>query len=316
MTGPTGSGKTTTLYSLLHRLKSEDINIVTVEDPIEYRLDGINQIQVNEKTGMAFASVLRSVLRQDPDVVLVGEIRDHETADIAFQAALTGHLVFSTLHTNDAVASVERLLDMGVERFKMGPALIGVCSQRLVRRICPDCREEIAGDGACVELFAKAGLPRRRFKGKGCENCAFTGLKGRIALCDLLDLSSPAARDMLSASAGSFNLREEALKRGWLMPMAQDALWHLSQGNVTFEEAAPPTSKPRRLRAKRPRGRARRPRRPRRAGCSSSTTIRTIAPWSGRRSQPRASIWPRPTAGPRPWSRSPGTSPTWSCSTS
>ncbi|OGR76260.1 MAG: hypothetical protein A2X40_11805, partial [Elusimicrobia bacterium GWC2_65_9] len=239
VTGPTGSGKTTTLYSLLHRLKSEDINIVTVEDPIEYRLDGINQIQVNEKAAMTFASVLRSVLRQDPDVVLVGEIRDHETADIAFQAALTGHLVFSTLHTNDAVASVERLLDMGVERFKMGPALIGVCSQRLVRRICPDCREEISVDAACAELFAQAGLPRRRFKGRGCENCAFTGLKGRIALCDLLDLSSPVARDILSASAGDFNLREEALKRDWLKPMAEDALWHLSEGHVTFEEAAP-----------------------------------------------------------------------------
>ena len=140
ITGPTGSGKTTTLYSLLHHIKSEDINIVTVEDPIEYRLDGICQVQVNEKTGLTFASVLRSVLRQDPDVVLVGEVRDRETADIAFQAALTGHMVFSTLHTNDSVATISRLLDMGVERFKMAPALIGVAAQRLVHRICPDCR--------------------------------------------------------------------------------------------------------------------------------------------------------------------------------
>ena len=238
ITGPTGSGKTTTLYSVLHRIKAEDINITTVEDPIEYRLDGINQIQVNEKAGMTFASVLRSVLRQDPDVVLVGEIRDRETADIAFQAALTGHLVFSTLHTNNAVATISRLLDMGVERFKMAPALIGVASQRLVRRVCAACRVEIPADPSLAVTLKDAGLPVRQFKGVGCEGCLFTGLKGRIALTELLDLSEQAARDLLSAGSGERVLREEALKRGWLHTLSQDALWHIAHGDVTFEEAA------------------------------------------------------------------------------
>lgn len=238
ITGPTGSGKTTTLYSMLHRLKSEDINIVTVEDPIEYRLDGISQVQVNEKAGMTFASVLRSVLRQDPDVVLVGEIRDRETADIAFQAALTGHMVFSTLHTNDAVAAVSRLLDMGVERFKMAPALIGVAAQRLVRRVCPDCRAPVPPEPVLARRLRAAGLPERQFKGKGCERCAFTGLKGRIALTELLDLRDPAARASLNAAAGAGGLRAEALARGWLMTLSDDALWHVSHGDVALEEGA------------------------------------------------------------------------------
>ncbi len=204
ITGPTGSGKTTTLYSLLHRLKAEDINIVTVEDPIEYRLDGISQVQVNEKAGMTFAAVLRSVLRQDPDVVLVGEIRDRETADIAFQAALTGHMVFSTLHTNDSVATISRLFDMGVERFKMAPALIGVAAQRLVHRICPGCRAEMPIEAALAARLRAAGLVEKQFMGKGCENCSFTGHKGRIALTELLDLRDPPVR----------RLRAAALQRG------------------------------------------------------------------------------------------------------
>ncbi|MBI2384463.1 MAG: Flp pilus assembly complex ATPase component TadA [Elusimicrobia bacterium] len=238
ITGPTGSGKTTTLYSLLHRLKSEDINIVTVEDPIEYRLAGISQVQVNEKAGMTFASALRSVLRQDPDVVLVGEIRDRETADIAFQAALTGHMVFSTLHTNDAVATVSRLLDMGVERFKMAPALIGVVAQRLVRRVCADCRVELPVEPALAARLRAAGLPERRYKGKGCERCSFTGLRGRVALTELLDLRDPAARLALNAAPGGRGLREEALASGWLTTLSDDALWHVSRGDVALEEGA------------------------------------------------------------------------------
>jgi type IV pilus assembly protein PilB len=230
VTGPTGSGKTSTLYSLLHKLKSEDINIVTVEDPIEYQLAGINQIQVNDKAGMSFASVLRSVLRQDPDVVLVGEIRDRETADIAFQAALTGHRVFSTLHTNDALATVNRLLDMGVERYKMAPALIGVVSQRLVRRICPACKFEVDPSAAA------AGLRVRQFKGKGCELCAFTGLDGRIAVTELLDLSELRAREQLNAAGDIAVFREAALKNGWLKTMEEDALWHLGNGDAPSEE--------------------------------------------------------------------------------
>jgi type IV pilus assembly protein PilB len=238
ITGPTGSGKTTTLYSLLHRLKSEDVNIVTVEDPIEYRLEGISQVQVNEKAGMTFASALRSVLRQDPDIVLVGEIRDRETADIAFQAALTGHLVLSTLHTNDAVATVTRLLDMGVERFKLAPALAGVAAQRLVRRVCSGCRVELPADPALGDRLRSAGLPERHFKGRGCESCGFTGLKGRIALTELLDLRAPGARASLGGAAGGVGLREEALSRGWLTTLADDALWHVSHGDVPLEEGA------------------------------------------------------------------------------
>jgi type IV pilus assembly protein PilB len=238
ITGPTGSGKTTTLYSLLHRQKSEDINIVTVEDPIEYRLEGISQVQVNEKAGMTFASALRSVLRQDPDVILVGEIRDRETADIAFQAALTGHMVFSTLHTNDSSATISRLLDMGVERFKLAPALMGVVAQRLVHRICGDCRVEVPAQAALGDRLRAAGLPEKQFEGKGCERCCFTGLKGRIALTELLDLRDPQARALLNSEANAAGLREDVLARGWLTTLSDDALWHVAHGDVTLEEGS------------------------------------------------------------------------------
>ncbi len=215
VTGPTGSGKTTTLYSILNRLKSDGVNIVTVEDPIEYRLPGINQIQVHEKAGLGFASVLRSVLRQDPDIILVGEIRDRETADIAFQAALTGHMVFSTLHTNDAVSTINRLLDMGVERFKLAPALVGVVSQRLVRRLCPDCG------------------------GKGCEACAGFGLHGRIALAEVLDLRDPEARQKLAAASSMEGFEALAVEKGWLKRISDDARWHLEASETTRDEVAP-----------------------------------------------------------------------------
>ncbi|MBI5240197.1 MAG: Flp pilus assembly complex ATPase component TadA [Elusimicrobia bacterium] len=215
VTGPTGSGKTTTLYAVLNRLKSDEVNIVTVEDPIEYRLPGINQIQVHEKAGLGFAAVLRSVLRQDPDIILVGEIRDKETADIAFQAAQTGHLVFSTLHTNDAVSTINRLVDMGVERYKIAPALAGVVSQRLVRRVCPDCA------------------------GKGCPACENAGLRGRIALAEVLDLRDPEARQRLGAAQSMENFEAVALEKGWLQRIADDARWHLRAGETTAEEAAP-----------------------------------------------------------------------------
>ncbi|UPT75555.1 MAG: Flp pilus assembly complex ATPase component TadA [Elusimicrobiota bacterium] len=238
VTGPTGSGKTTTLYSLLHRVKSDLLNVVTVEDPIEYRLAGINQVQVNDKAGMSFASVLRSVLRQDPDVVLVGEIRDRETADIAFQAALTGHLVLSSLHTNDSTSAVARLLDMGVERFKMGPALLGVAAQRLVRRVCPDCRAERAPEPALAERLRKAGLPVRAYKGRGCERCSFTGLRGRVALTELLDLRSPEARRAVDAAPAAAVLRAEAGAKGWLSTLSDDALWHIAHGDVTPDDGA------------------------------------------------------------------------------
>jgi len=220
VTGPTGSGKTTTLYAVLNRIRSGGVNIVTVEDPVEYRLPGINQVQVQEKAGMGFAAVLRSVLRQDPDIIFVGEIRDRETADIAFQAALTGHLVFSTLHTNDAFSTINRLLDMGVERFKLAPALRGVISQRLVRRVCQECG------------------------GKGCGDCSGEGLRGRVALAELLDLRSSRARTALGASRNAEEFEAAARAEGWLMGMEEDAAWHLSAGETTPEEAAPYLKQP------------------------------------------------------------------------
>jgi type IV pilus assembly protein PilB len=239
LTGPTGSGKTSTLYALLQGIKSEDINIVTVEDPIEYRLEGINQIQVNDKAGMNFASVLRSVLRQDPDVILIGEIRDRETADIAFQAAMTGHMVFSTLHTNDAVSTIARLVDMGVERYKIAPALMGIASQRLVRRICAHCKEPVEPSPELGVLLRREGFPARQFKGAGCVKCNFTGLSGRMAVIEFLDLSDQKARNLLNSGSDDVRFREAAVANGWLMTLESDALWHLSNGDAPLEEVIP-----------------------------------------------------------------------------
>ena len=238
ITGATGSGKTTSLYSILNQLKSAKINVITVEDPIEYRLAGINQVQVNEKAGLTFAAVLRSVLRQDPDVLLVGEIRDRETAVIALQAALTGHMIFSTLHTNDALSSLDRLIEMGIERSILAPALVGIVSQRLVRRICTDCRIEEAPGAPMAGLLKKWGLPVRQFKGKGCEKCAFTGLHGRTALVELLDLGEEEARSLIASAADTAAMRKECLEMGWLLTMEQDVLWHVAHGEMAVEEAA------------------------------------------------------------------------------
>jgi CheY-like chemotaxis protein len=177
------------------------------------------------------------VLRQDPDVLLVGEIRDRETAEIALQAALTGHMVFSTLHTNDAVSTIDRLLDMGIERFKLAPALIGIVSQRLVRRICPDCRVKEAPIPLIAELLKKWDLPVRQFKGKGCEKCAFSGVQGRTAVVELLDLSEETARDLVAAEEDTAAFRAECLKQSWLLTMEQGVLWHLSDGRIEASEA-------------------------------------------------------------------------------
>ncbi|MBI5623540.1 MAG: Flp pilus assembly complex ATPase component TadA [Elusimicrobia bacterium] len=214
VTGPTGSGKTTTLYSLLARLRGDGVNITTVEDPVEYRIAGINQIQVSDKTGLGFAAVLRAVLRQDPDIILVGEIRDRETADVAFQAAMTGHLVLSTLHTNDAAATIDRLLDMGVERFRIASGLMGVVSQRLVRRRCAACG------------------------GSGCQSCSGAGLAGRLAIAEVLDLSEPAVRRRLSAEPDTASFAEMARRAGWLRTLEEDVKYHLLRGETTAAEVA------------------------------------------------------------------------------
>jgi type IV pilus assembly protein PilB len=241
VTGPTGSGKTTSLYSILNRLKSEDTNIVTVEDPIEYKLDGINQVQVQEKQGLTFAAILRSVLRQDPDVILVGEIRDRETADVALQAAQTGHLVFSTLHTNDALSTISRLADMGVERFKMAPGLLGISAQRLVRRLCADCRAELPEGRVPADAAAamrKDGHPVRMFEPKGCADCDFTGYKGRVTLVELLTPDEDLRR-RIGAGESEDQLRKAAEASGCLISMAADAAARVSDGTTTLAEAAP-----------------------------------------------------------------------------
>ena len=189
--GPTGSGKSTTMYTMIDDLNTENVNLVTLEDPVEYNVDGVNQVQINEKTGMTFANGLRAILRQDPDIIAVGEIRDGETADIAMRSAITGHVVLSTIHTNDAVGTIERLSDIGVEPYLIASAMRGVISQRLVRRICPNCKE--AYEPSEEELM-DLGVPVRSgltfYKGTGCANCFHTGYKGRIAVFEMLEIDS------------------------------------------------------------------------------------------------------------------------------
>ncbi|MDD4698864.1 MAG: ATPase, T2SS/T4P/T4SS family [Oscillospiraceae bacterium] len=187
VSGPTGSGKTTTLYTILNELNKPSLNIITIEDPVEYRMPGINQIQINTKAGLTFASGLRSILRQDPDVIMVGEIRDGETAEIAVRASITGHLVLSTIHTNDSPSTITRLIDMGIESFLVSSAVVGVISQRLVRRICPDCkqvRELLPSEKRLMKLSEDSEV--ESYKGIGCKNCNNTGFKGRIAIHEVL----------------------------------------------------------------------------------------------------------------------------------
>src|SRR4051812_4128680 len=243
VTGPTGSGKTTTLYAALNTRRGESVNIVTVEDPVEYRLSGVNQVQVNERQGLTFAGVLRSVLRQDPDVLLVGEIRDHETATIAFQAAMTGHLVLSTLHTNDAIGAIARLENIGVEPFRVAAGLIGVTAQRLVRRVCPHCRYEAPNEelhpmvrAAQVRLFGKA----RHVKATGCAECGFSGFTGRLPLIEFVEIT-PELRGMITTGKSTDEIRNAALRTQALHTFDNDALWHIAEGDTTADEVIPYT---------------------------------------------------------------------------
>lgn len=240
VTGPTGSGKTTTLYSALGILNNPDINIITVEDPIEYQMDGISQMQVNAKIGLTFAGGLRTIVRQDPDVILVGEIRDLETAEIAIQAALTGHLVFSTLHTNDAASAITRLIDMGVEPFLVSSSVNAILAQRLVRQICPHCKEAFVPTS---EYLEKAGFSaedvgdKNLYRGKGCPECFETGYKGRIAIFELMILTDELKRFTLTTSdAGLIKQKALSMEETGMITLRQDGLRKILAGQTTLEE--------------------------------------------------------------------------------
>jgi len=235
ITGPTGSGKTTTLYATLEKINSERQKIITIEDPVEYQLEGITQIQANAAIGLSFAAGLRSIVRQDPDVLMVGEIRDHETAEIAIESALTGHLVFSTLHTNDAAGAITRLQDMGVESYLISSSLLAVQAQRLVRRVCTDCAEDVplTEDEATVLEISAADYPVVR-RGRGCERCGETGYRGRIGLYELLVLSDDIRHEVAMGSDANV-IRAQAKQQG-MKTLREDALEKLSAGLTTPEE--------------------------------------------------------------------------------
>ena len=214
LVGPTGSGKTTTMYAMLNELNTRDVNLVTLEDPIEYNLDGLNQVQVNTKTNMTFANGLRAILRQDPDIVSVGEIRDGETAEICLRAALTGRFVMSTIHTNDAVGAIDRLEDLGVEPYLISATLRGVISQRLVRRVCPYCAEEYEPQRDEVERLGVKIKPGTKFKfGKGCQHCFNTGYSGRIAIFEIM-MVTPQIAELIYHKAGRGEIEKELKKEG------------------------------------------------------------------------------------------------------
>jgi general secretion pathway protein E len=259
VTGPTGSGKSTTLYGALQEINSRESNIVTLEDPIEYQIDGISQTQINTKKGLTFAAGLRSVLRQDPDVIMVGEIRDHETAVMAIQSALTGHLVFSTLHTNDAASAVTRLLDLGIEPYLVSSSLLAVMAQRLVRKVCPDCAEQRpatqqeraflanpplplgeAASNRAGEGLARAGPGAGEgpllTHGRGCENCRETGYRGRVGVFELLMVDDPV-RSKIQDRSNASEIRDVALKNGMRL-LRDDGVAKIRQGLTTVEEVS------------------------------------------------------------------------------
>jgi general secretion pathway protein E len=240
VTGPTGSGKTTTLYAALNRVNSLEKNIITIEDPIEYELKRVGQIQVNTKTGLTFARGLRSILRHDPDIIMVGEIRDLETVEIAVQASLTGHLVFSTLHTNDAAGALTRLVDMGVEPFLISSSLLGVVAQRLVRRICTECREPYRPSEAVLRELG-IGEDAVLFKGRGCPNCMESGYRGRTGIFELLTVDNEI-RHLLTSGADSVTIKEAAVAKG-MTTLFDDGLSKVKAGITTLSEVMRVTQK-------------------------------------------------------------------------
>ena len=237
VTGPTGSGKTTTLYAALSTINNPDINIITIEDPIEYQIEGIGQIQVNPKIDLTFANGLRSIVRQDPDVILVGEIRDLETAEIAIQAALTGHLVFSTLHTNDSASAVTRLIDMGIEPFLVTSSVIAILAQRLVRNVCNECKEEYLPDEESLEnigITPEMSSGKKIYRGKGCQSCLNTGYRGRTGIFELMILDDPI-KSLILKTSDSNAIKHKAVEQG-LITLRQDGALKVLNGITTVEE--------------------------------------------------------------------------------
>lgn len=237
VTGPTGSGKTTTLYAALSTINRSDINIITIEDPVEYQIEGIGQIQVNPKIELTFAKGLRSIVRQDPDVILVGEVRDLETAEIAIQSALTGHLVFSTLHTNDASSAVTRLIDMGIESFLVTSSVLAILAQRLVRTICTNCKEEYTPDN---ESLQSIGIDpdkvegRTFYRGKGCPSCLNTGYVGRTGIFELMMLDD-RVKNLILKTSDANAIKHRAVEQG-MVTLRQDGAKKVLDGITTIEE--------------------------------------------------------------------------------
>lgn len=241
VTGPTGSGKSSTLYAALNELNQPNVNIITVEDPVEYQLDGVNQVLVNSDIGLDFAAGLRSILRQDPNVVMVGEIRDAETAEIAIRASMTGHMVLSTLHTNDSIATVSRLIDMGVDSFLVANALTGVLSQRLVRTICPNCKVEEPATIEEIEFLEKNNVyVDQLYRGTGCKKCNMSGFKGRIAIQELF-IVTPEARLVISRN-GEANELVAVAKRNGMKKLLDDGLNKVVRGFTTISEVLKATA--------------------------------------------------------------------------
>jgi len=237
VTGPTGSGKTTTLYAALSTINTTDINIITIEDPIEYQIDGIGQIQVNPKIDLTFAKGLRSIVRQDPDVILVGEIRDLETAEIATQSALTGHLVFSTLHTNDSASATTRLIDMGIEPFLVTSSVSAILAQRLVRVICKDCKEAFTPDRESLQsigLTPEMAKGKTIYRGRGCPSCLDTGFRGRTGIFEFMILDEPV-RNLILKTSDANAIKQKAIEQG-MLTLRQDGAQKVLDGITTIEE--------------------------------------------------------------------------------
>ena len=237
VTGPTGSGKTSTLYTTLAKINSPENKIITLEEPVEYQLSGVNQIQVNQKIGMSFANGLRSIVRQDPDIILVGEIRDRETAEIAIQSALTGHLLFSTLHTNDAAGAITRLLDMGVESFLLSSTLLGVLAQRLVRVICPECKQRIIPEERLLksmQMDPGEAAETAFFAGKGCKACRYTGFSGRTAIFEYLPVTGRIRKEIVNKSSAE-RIKEVAMAAG-MLTLREDGWRKVKEGVTTIPE--------------------------------------------------------------------------------